>query len=256
VLERRLMGALDKLDRPHALGKITAVTNPHFAPMLHLRDERRGVERYAGYSPATRRVVQIACHTAGDRDDDAMRRHTASELLDQPADAAMRWAILGASFTTPPGLVYQAATLNLGDMQVRVGRPHRGEFSGPCVVVRQWYPAQLALTRQAPELWMQAMMSGLKQVYRGPREARRLRQPSMPRVATARGQALHVPLRMRWLARTMLWRCPGRRDLWLLHDEGANRLVGVQIAGDPASFDATLTQVIAGLHWAGAGAVP
>ena len=91
-----------------------------------------------------------------------MRQITFSSICNQIPGDAQRWAYFDVSFEAPAGYRYVRSALNVGDM--RIWLANRGWRPGQ-IMLRQVYPAQLALQRFRLELWMEQMVYDQRREY-------------------------------------------------------------------------------------------
>jgi hypothetical protein len=249
LLHRRLARVL-RVNVRVVAQRVRRVSSDSFDPMVSCDDSTRDFDRFAGYCPHTRRIIDCAYHRGTPREDALVRRHTFGDLIDQRLDQPMRWALFDLSFTAPAGYRYDAAVLNVGDMAVRVS-PFEGEYRGPSVTVRQIYPAGVALQRQPLEQWMRDLLESRRQMYALRQVLGRRRGASyLQAVQTVRGEGLFYDARLRWVMRLLFWRQPPRMGIWLIHDQQVDRLLCIQVADQPQRLQPMLQQVLDGLHWA------
>ncbi|MCX5658711.1 MAG: hypothetical protein NTW19_03190 [Planctomycetota bacterium] len=232
------------------------VEHPVFAPLMTLADDKAGIDRAAGYCPASGRVVEVVYHRGSLREDRAWSTAILPGLRDQPRTGPARWSFFDVSFVAPAGFLYDKATLNLGDMRVDLRSGARPN-AGPAMGVRHVYPAGLALARRPLEAWLLAWGEEFKQFYRPQRQSLVTRgTPTLAPIQTPLGQGLALDMLFRPVYRPFLWRAPAAMRAWLIHDARANRLVGVwatESADNAATgpLDGRLMKLVAQAHWAG-----
>jgi len=100
-----------------------------------------------------------------------------------PAEAPSRWSVFEASFLSPAGFTLERAQLHVGDIALCLRA--RG---GRRLLLRQVYPADLALSRRGLEAWLD------HPPFREQRRFRRLGEPQ-PWQATSFGRTLEGVLR-------------------------------------------------------------
>ena len=220
-------------------------------PMLYLPDDEGGMDRFVGYAPAAQRMVQMAYRRRTAREDSDLRQAMIGELEVQPLDRPQQWAFFDISFIAPPGYQYESSKLNVGDMRVVVSARGR-ETRGPSLMVRQVYPAELALSRQPLEDWADVLLEKQKSIYRLPRQGWRLRRRKVAtaHIDTPRGPGVEVVGKLRWLLRPMFWRMPRSFRFRLIHDRRMNRLLALSAADRRDRVVERLDEVMEGLHWA------
>jgi hypothetical protein len=77
-------------------------------------------------------------------------------------DDAVPYAVFGAGFESPPGFRLQAWRFLLGDMALRLVSPR----ANSALVLRQVYPAQLALARRPLARWLTERVFAEHRVFR------------------------------------------------------------------------------------------
>jgi len=128
-----------------------------------LREEHRGLVRlWYGYAPAANLVLEAAVNVEAPR---KARREVAartlSSLIVYEQGKATRWAVFGASFESPAGFRILDKRLLLGDLCLRL----RGEARST-LLLRQVYPAELALSRRKLERWIEVRPFRERRRYR------------------------------------------------------------------------------------------
>ncbi len=214
-----------------------------FDPLLVHRDESTGRDRFVGFVPTTRRVLDVAWHDPANRRTDI--DPSVESLVDQPADKPQKWAFFAVSFITPTGFKYSESILNLGDMRVSLKRPGRPRSD---LVVRHIYPASLALARGDLEHWLDSQIKAIAKTHRPPRSRRR--GPAGVPIDTAVGPGVVCDVFLRRGVRLTSWRRPRVMRMWTINDTQRDRLVALQLAGDPDEFEPVLGELIEGLGWA------
>lgn len=109
-----------------------------------------GRSLFCGYAPRAELLLELTINTAAS---ESARRVSELEVLPSlttvPRDEPTPWAVFDSSFLTPPGHDLARHRLNIGDHAVAVASPN-----GTRIIVRQVYPADLALARRDPEDWL------------------------------------------------------------------------------------------------------
>ena len=232
--------------------RIDRIENKVFSPMLVLSDPDSASTRCIAYSPVSRRLVEFICYHGTERENTPALEIIFRQARDQPLNQPQRWAFFDISFTAPPGLRYQSSKLDMGDMHVSLkGRSQKDSRVAwrASVEVRHIYPARLALQRQPLNRWMDQLVRPKHSPYALPRSLRR-RGQKYPSLSTPHGEGLVCDTTLRASYRPFQWRTPRRRRHWLFHDEARNRLIALTVADHDDQIDATLTQLVEGLHWA------
>ena len=114
------------------------------------RGRRAGRQLWYAYSPEARLAIQLVVGAslpeARAREID---RRVLPSLRTSAVDEPTRWAVFGVSFVSPADMVYRASRLNVGDMVLCVTGS-----GGRRALMRQVYPAGLALSRQSLDDWI------------------------------------------------------------------------------------------------------
>ncbi len=209
--------------------------------LLYTEKDPPGRDVFVGFSPATRRVVEVVLHVRAvgevDEKKPSQRRERelpldmlASELLPTLHDDASRthWSIFDLQFALPDsGWTLAKQRLNAGDLTMEFTRKRH------VLIVRQIGPAKLALKRQDASHWVTIHGLLWKQMYK-----------CSGRWAVGGGQeqpvasAKLVRRRRFFFAR---W-APPERFIAMHHDEVRDRLVLID-ADDPALIDKVLPTV-------------
>lgn len=118
-----------------------------------------------GYAPGRHLVLELVLTSLVA---DAVRAEVLARRLPQlrvtAADGASAWALFSVGFMSPPGFTLVGKHLYAGDIALRFARGTAGVQER--LLLRQVYPATLALARRTPQRWLEATPF---------REARRLR---------------------------------------------------------------------------------
>ena len=255
-LTRQLRRALGR-DRAEVVAAgARPVEHPAFSPMIRLFDPEAHCDRYVGYEPRTRRVVEMIYHHGKGQQDELARRVVVPRMTDQPADRTQYWAFFGASFTSPSGFAVVGATLNLGDMAVRMIKPLRWGRRAE-LVIRHIYPAGLALARQPLQQWLTQILRQKDSAYH-PRHTGWLwwKKLRFTPIQTSRGPGLVADAFTRLIVQALLWRASRRRRTWIIHDQEHDRLLVVQLADPTGGDESALQSILDGLQWAEGPPVP
>jgi len=122
---------------------------PDFPAAVRVESERGWV--WQGIAPSAGLVLEIAPEAAAD---DALRRTVGEDVLPSLQVAVrgrpVEWCIFGTRFRTPPGYRLTRYRLHLGDMALELAARRHGRL-----VVRQIYPAELALQRRPLRQWVE-----------------------------------------------------------------------------------------------------
>jgi hypothetical protein len=252
---RARLGAAAGLSRwKRGRAAIERVDAPHLTPLYRLPHPLKPVDLYSGFSPATRRIISV---DAPRGETPRFAHETADALIsirDQPSDQPALWAYFSHSFAAPPGLIYRAATLNLGDMRVWFSAGAKRPVGVPSVCVRFVYPSEAALSRKRLEEWHADFLQTLRFEYGLLVGGWRLgKSPQRREVQTPRGPAWLSALRQVHPLRPMRGRSPTLRrklHLWTIHDADAARVIQIVITEEPERAAELFDDLLAGLHWA------
>lgn len=248
--------ALDQIllrDAPRRRAKalrasIQSLTHPNLT-LRYFRDVDAGVTRVAGWSPISRRSIDILYRHNSPGQDASAKLDLFADLADQPADQPQRWAFFDISFIAPARMTYQASVLKIGDMQVSMQRKRSKGVRRVQAVVRVVYPAGLALSRMPLDQWMEMLLADVRRQYRLPRAIRKSSNPYQS-LHTPLGDGLVCDAPLRKALRWTRWTLPPLLRTHLIHDTDRNRLVILQAFAHPTDADGLLAELQAGLHWA------
>jgi len=113
-------------------------------------DAGRGAFWY-GYAPAAGLLVGVLTSAGVSRKGQRAVASTALPALRASGrDDPTRWAVFGASFESPPGFAVRRRRVHLGDVALQLTAPGRSTL-----LLRQVYPAALALARRELPLWLE-----------------------------------------------------------------------------------------------------
>jgi hypothetical protein len=230
-----------KLDKLRAAGGATAWV---------MRDPTRDRDRAVAYFPATGRVVEALYTHGSERENRIIREATLAGMVDQPEDRPQRWSFFDTSFIAPAGYRYGDSTLNLGDMGVTLFTGGQ-EFSAPSLMIRQVYPATLALARRPLAGWHEEAVRALRHLYADDAAGwLRRRKPRAEAVETARGKGWTTAAVLRPTLRPFYWRTPRHVRFWTLHDEPLDRLHLLRATGAPAELEPLFESLVPCVQWA------
>lgn len=226
---------------------VTSVEGTTYQPLLWYKDPQGKQDRYAGYHPVSRRVIEMVYHPGSVTDDKLVRQFIMPGLRDQSAILPHHWAFFDVSFTSPAGFRYESSRLNLGDMRVRLVSGTR-VWNGPRITIGQIYPASLALQRQDVTQWVRTLAGEIRSHYR----------PSQGKVLavqfhdTPHGRVAQADLKLRRRFRPLLWRTPRPLRMYVLHHEEFNRLTFMNISDNTIDrIEEHFGYLSESLHWAG-----
>ncbi len=225
--------------------------NLSFTTMLWVHAKEEQKIRAVGYCPATGRVIDSLYHTGTAREDLAFTDGLLRNIADQPLDKDYQWAVLGSSFTVPAGFKYLESTLNLGDQLTRFIAA-RSEAQGPSLVVRQVYPADLALSRQSLEEWLEDWATGRGASYAPQTRRQGFTFPPVKdpiTLAGHKGFVIHSHLRIP--LKITRWWMPRHSRFYAVHHSGVDRLLLIQAAGPIERLDPWATTVASSLTLTG-----
>jgi hypothetical protein len=170
-----------------------------------------------GYAPACRLVIEVAFESAKHGSNQKPRRVLESLTVQSP-DAPTTWAVFGSSFEAPAGFTLRRHMLLLGDLSLLFGGP-----SGQSLMLRQVYPAELALSRGSLEAWLESSRFRERRPYRWDDEALPyvvesggVRLPGMARTGSNR-----LPFPLSWIR-------PRRCASVIVQDHRTGRLLAVR----------------------------
>lgn len=243
--------AMKRLRKRTGLSNIEAdvseVKGSSYKPLLWYKDPNGKQDRYAGYHPISRRVVEIAYHPGSATDDKLVREYLMPGMRDQSAILPHHWAFFDVSFTAPAGFRYESSRLNLGDMRVRLISGTR-VWNGPRITLGQIYPASLALQRQDVTQWVRNLAAEIRSHYR----------PSKGKVLEVKfydspqGRVAMGDLKLRRRFWPFLWRTTKLLRLYVIHHESLNRLTFLNISDvNMDRIEEHFEFISESLHWAG-----
>jgi hypothetical protein len=193
---------------------------------------------WCGYSRSAHLVV-ACCSRPGL--DGSVARTVQGTVIPQLRVSArgepVRWAVFNSTFTSPAGFVYQRHTLNAGN----VGLEFRAR-GGRRLVVRQVYPADLALQRRALADWLDAPLfkDSLVAVVRSGPEALTVEAGGEALRGFIRAGDKRLPRLLRFV------RC--RRFVQaIVHDADRNRLRIAECEGRRGADEEIVREALAGM---------
>ncbi|KKL93852.1 hypothetical protein LCGC14_1870580 [marine sediment metagenome] len=105
---------------------------------------------WCGYAPGADLALEVLVNLGPETKHRAnVGRRIVSSLRVSADDAPTPWAVFDASFISPPEFIYSRSRLNLGDIVLCLTAG-----GGRRLILRQVYPAGLALSRRALEKWL------------------------------------------------------------------------------------------------------
>ncbi len=224
---RHLIGRVPRRERKSGADDLVEDSIPAFATAIR----RPEGDRTAGvcFSRDTNRILHWVYYHGEEDENTAFRTAHLPRWRDQPLSRPVRWRFFDVAFTTPPGFRLRSATLNLGDMQVRLVDPS-GWGVRRHLCVRPIYPARLALARQSLEAWLQALFRKTQGMYR-PRGGK---SGQTTTVSTRHGPTLRLEGRLQFLLRfplrPLVFRAPGCTEAILCHLEQHDKLLYLQVS--------------------------
>lgn len=249
LVRRQLRRGLTRRGAKKLLGEIEVVTNPTIDPMYVVDDDQGGLSRCVGYSSISGRLIDLRYYQGNRREDQVVRNQVFARVVDQPLDQSQRWAFFDVSFVAAAGMQYEKAQLNIGDMGLWLAGQSKRRWWRAASMVRQIYPAELALKRQPLSKWMDQLLAEQQREYRLPRSMRRGKR-KYDTLMTPLGQGVSSQTRLRQGLRPVMWRAASYRRHWLIHDQAANRLVILQVTDQREELEVAMKALLDGLHWA------
>jgi hypothetical protein len=123
---------------------------------------KRLVRLWYGYAADPGLLIEMVANPETER---GSRRDLASRVLPSLGisrrDEPTRWSVFGSSFETPTGFTLARQRVGLGDVTLEFAGPDRARL-----VLRQVYPAELALKRRRLERWLEVRPFEEKRRYR------------------------------------------------------------------------------------------
>lgn len=226
---------------------VSRVEDSAYKPLLKYKDPEGKQDRYAGYHPVSRRVIEVVYHLGSATDDKLVGEFLIPGLQDQSTILPQHWAYFDVSFIAPAGYRYESSRLNLGDMRVRLIAGSR-VWNGPRITIGQIYPASLALQRQDVTQWVRNLAGEIRSHYR----------PATGKVLDVKffdseyGRVAQGDLKLRRRFRPFLWRTPKTLRLYVIHHELEDRLSFLNISDTNLDrIDEHYQFISESLHWAG-----
>ncbi|MCF7855774.1 MAG: hypothetical protein K9N51_13315 [Candidatus Pacebacteria bacterium] len=132
-------------------------TSADFSPAMTLagvdKPSGRHYPCWCGYSEQADLIVEIRTSATTEKDDErVLRELILPALRATPADAPTHWALFECSYVTPTGYKYTDYELNAGDIAIRLESE-----DATSLVIRQLYPADLALQRRDLTDWLYSL---------------------------------------------------------------------------------------------------
>jgi hypothetical protein len=111
----------------------------------------QGRSFWHGCAPGAGLLIEVAVNSALEaRIVRRIESKTLPSMMAFAREKPTRWAVFGASFESPAGYALKAHRLHLGDVALRLS----GE-KGTALMLRQVYPAKLAVERRKVERWLE-----------------------------------------------------------------------------------------------------
>ncbi len=106
---------------------------------------------WSGFSAPAGIALEIAFNAAlEDEEIKAVLQQILPTMRVFPISEETPWALFDTTFRTPPGFLLEQHRLHLGDLAILVATPGKNHW----LMVRQVYPAELALERRPLEKWL------------------------------------------------------------------------------------------------------
>jgi len=194
-----------------------------------------------GYAPGPGLVIEVlTAGSASKRDQHTVAANVLPRLQVSPADRPTRWAVFGASFETPPGFVMTHRRIHLGDVAIWLRSPGRQRL-----MVRQVYPAELALARRPLAKWLRFQVFKEHRVFRPDAEPE-------PWSVTLDGRSVEGVRRIgrKALPFPLGFLGPRRSRAAVLHDTELDRLLIAEHDSTGADDDRPLTAALTAMNWA------
>lgn len=131
---------------------------PFEGSRIYAEPKPPGRDVWIGYSPASRRVIQLVYHAHGR--DRVLAETILPTLADTPPDEPAVWSIFDLSCVTPPGFALKSHRLIAGDLSLTFARQREW------MALRQIGVAQLALSRRPINQWLADQQKQLLPHYR------------------------------------------------------------------------------------------
>ncbi|MBN1516337.1 hypothetical protein JXA32_07190 [Candidatus Sumerlaeota bacterium] len=155
-------------------------------------------------------------------------------------DEPVKWAVYAASFETPPGFELAEKHLHLGDVSLLLTAPKNRRM-----MVRQVYPAELALERRKLDRWM------MQKVYQQARKYKPHEDPQPWTLDLASSCAEGLVRRgRRRIAWPLGWIRPREAITAALHDADVNRLLIAEYEAPREADEAVLRSTLLAMNWA------
>jgi hypothetical protein len=194
-----------------------------------------------GYAPKARLLLEIVINGEIDeKTQKIFRFRVLPSLRICDKKLATKWAIFDVSFESPAGFTLKAKRLNVGDMALELTNSKVGRL-----LVRQVYPASLALQRRKLEKWVRSYPHKEHRRYKSLNEAEKWKVESFERNIDGlicRGQKrLPFPLGF----------CAPRFTISAIsHDAGLDRLLIAEYDGKKPEADNIISDIISRMNWA------
>lgn len=162
------------------------------------RKSRSQTAIWYGFSQTARLLLEVVINAAaGDDVVRTLRKEVLASLRACPVDGPTAWSLFDTNFVSPAGFDVRNKRINLGDVAL--------EFvsSGQRIVVRQVYPAQLALQRRGLEKWLNDWPFQQRRRFKAAEDPKMLdiQAVTMPVTATCRIGQKRLPFPLRYIKR-------------------------------------------------------
>lgn len=139
-----------------------------WVPAPKLEGEWVGRSLWYGYSQGAGLVVEAVVNSSAGGDiHRAVESWILPSLGTSKREAPTQWAVFGASFESPPGFAIQSHRLHLGDLALVLE-----SRDGRRLLLRQIYPADIALKRRTEDRWLTVSIFKEYRKYRTTRDPR------------------------------------------------------------------------------------
>jgi len=130
-------------------------------PHVTMKDGGKTAVWY-GHSRAAELAIELIINRAVDEDlIEVMTKSMLPTLAARRLGESRRWAVYDVSFVSPPGYTLQERRMHSGDIALKFGAP-----GGRGLILRQVYPAKLALERREMKGWLQCFPFKERRRYR------------------------------------------------------------------------------------------
>jgi len=194
-----------------------------------------------GYSPKARLLMEVILNSEIDEKiQKIFRFRVLPSLRVCDHSLATKWAFFDVSFESPAGFILKTKRLNVGDMTLELTNKKVGRL-----LVRQVYPASLALQRRKLEKWVRSFPNKEHRQFKPLNETEKWKVESFERNIDGlicRGQKkLPFPLGF----------CAPRFTISAIsHDAQLDRLLIVEYDGKKPEADSAVSDLMSRMNWA------